>query len=1689
MPVSETRLKISLIDSATGELRSITNQYQQFTNTIAQGTNATKSFSNSVGGMNNNINMQNNGLEKMDALMQRVVYSAARYLLIYKGFAAIGNVWDTLIGGAYNYSKMVETNKIGMSGILMSTMELNGAQLKWNDAMGISTHIMKQLQQQSLTTTATAEELIDTFRAMLGPGIGAGMNIDQITKLTTVGVSAVKSLGLPQNQLIQELRSIVTGAIRPASSTLATSLGITNADIKKAKASSEGLFNFLIERLQGFEMAVGKSGQTIEGRTNRIKNALSQGIAAGGENLYNLYGNVLGKIADKLILVETVTDSTGKKLTQVKLNPEIEKTANAVSIRVEKLYQDLSDIGRFIMPAVKAGFKEVRDAIDFALRNIKEIVAAIALWKVGSIALDMYAVATATDSTYKAQTKLGRIMQGVGNVISGQNADMKLLAESTQELNNITQGYTNTLLQQENISTRYSQNTVAIGTLAEKYTQMGMAAEEANAIQNSIINTINTKGANAALTIATIADNYARMVQYDTLVNQNLATAGNNMLAAPRNVRGDIATQANAYRNVSGGARTEESVTRLADRYKEVGMAAEEAGVIQQRIQNLIIAGNTKQAEQELEMHNRIIRTMELRQTQETSENARFNSSIANINAVYMAQEKLNKAQTYVNNVMKKSVIATGTAEYAQAIQNTIDKLNEMGLSQEKVYRYAKIQAQALAKGHYESIDAIGQEIIKHAELEQAIAKTSYSAEVLANRTKDYTSIDYSSLTAQQEQILAFDSETILGLSTKAQMVENIRLAYENMNNAVAQGMLTEEQGHQLTIELQKQVATGYVDIANSMAMQINQEYQQGTLSQANATEKIASLQAEEAERQRILSMSAEEMTAQQKQQLLFDAENTARMNGNTKLIALLEEVTNRVNAITAAMKQRGMASTEVETAHIRLLQQVVTSGGAVSTSIAEQTNAVLTNTEKQLQNQQAITSGLRGMTKLGMGVGIAATMYSQLTGEQASWLTSAGQLMFQIPMLIDVFGSLVTRLEAVKTASIAAKAGMAGLALMAGYAAIKVGIALGKKADSWLKDNTSLDRMENPSMQVDAMYGNNTYFDAENAEVKKENELSNMTEYEKSAREQTKGMESMNKEFDNMKAMNDKINNLNAKFPTTETDSGAKSAQKKADAAEKKYQEELKKLADLREKSGTMITDVAASLEGDIYGANGCTAYVADVLKKTGVAFGQVMSMDVGIAKQQAEAAGLYHEGTEGMKQGDVVVYGSNQYPTGSHVGIYDGVNGVYHNASSQGNTAYHQQGSIDMGADTWVKGYIQTSGSSTDTAALKEAEKKYKELNGVVKALISLNKGLDEKIASLTLSPAEAKNVKLKNQVADYQSTIEKAKKLNIDTSVEVTKLLEYQLLERKKNNRENLISQHQDDMSMLDSRYKAHEVTADQLRQLQTTELNVYINNLQTQLADETLKQEDRLKLHQEYSQAIQALETTSAQTVEGAWNNMLLSMRNYTIDYQSSMTSVMSSIEGSFTGLMDGVVNGQNSFADNVKSSWDSLAQSVISSIWKMAMQMMVVKPLFNWLGGIMGGSSVIHYSGGGLSLTGGMESYNYVGNDVISTSAMASGGIGTAGWHLVGEKGPELVNFTNPGRVYTASQTANALSGNNGNGLKNVNVNIHNESGSDVKAETATTTFDANGAVIDIVIKAMANNTKGINSMVKNLARS
>lgn len=419
MPVSETRLAIRLDDRATAGLQSLTGVYSRFSNTVQNSGRQMGSFAS-------NANKAASSLSNMNQMMERLVYSASRYFVIYKALGAVGNVWDTLVGGSYEYAKSLETNQIGIAGILKSMVTLNGEQIKWNDAMALSGKAMKGLQSEALRTAATSKELIETFRALLGPGLSSGMSIDQIVQLSTVGTNAVRSLGLPTNQYVQELRSIITEGIRPASSTLATSLGITNKDIKEAKASAEGLFNFLMKRMQGFSDAVKYTSGTVEGRIARIQEGLQVAGAKGAEALYQSFSSVLEDAANYLI---PVPENLGDEW---KINPAFIQGIKDVSDTVGKVVKSIGDIGKTVAPILGGIGGAGLTAIGQLADKLTYVAGFFAARKLAPFAADIAQIAVNSRNAYEAQTGLGQVIQGVSDKISGRTAVLRQMAEQEQ---------------------------------------------------------------------------------------------------------------------------------------------------------------------------------------------------------------------------------------------------------------------------------------------------------------------------------------------------------------------------------------------------------------------------------------------------------------------------------------------------------------------------------------------------------------------------------------------------------------------------------------------------------------------------------------------------------------------------------------------------------------------------------------------------------------------------------------------------------------------------------------------------------------------------------------------------------------------------------------------------------------------------------------------------------------------------------------------------------------------------------------------------------------------------------------------------------------------------------------------------------------------------------------------------------
>lgn len=433
MAVAETKVRISLIDAMTKNLQGIYGEMNKLDSAAAR-------LKSSLGG---------------------AFTTGAGIAAGMLGFESIGGAISNATAEAWNFAKSMETNRIGMAGILSSMTQLNGKALQWNDALAISSSLIDRLNTDALKTAATSEELVTTFRALLGPGLGAGMTIDEIQQLTTVGVNAVKSIGLDGRQLVQELRDMVQGGIQPASSTLATALGLKDSDIKAARNSAEGLFKFLMDRLQGFERASLETPNTLKGLEDQINEAITRTGSIGFEPLQNRYKEFLKGISDELLAPDSF-----------ELNPAVIANVREFSNEVVRVADDLGDIaeitGTVIVPAFKLGAEYLGVAAD----NTKLIAAGFAAWKGAQVASDLYNVAAATNTAYQAQTLLGQAVQKVDSYYdSGRNAARVRYQDEMQA----AQQAASVIVAEEGKKQNAIKNTEAVQKAAVRLTKQGNA--------------------------------------------------------------------------------------------------------------------------------------------------------------------------------------------------------------------------------------------------------------------------------------------------------------------------------------------------------------------------------------------------------------------------------------------------------------------------------------------------------------------------------------------------------------------------------------------------------------------------------------------------------------------------------------------------------------------------------------------------------------------------------------------------------------------------------------------------------------------------------------------------------------------------------------------------------------------------------------------------------------------------------------------------------------------------------------------------------------------------------------------------------------------------------------------------------------------------------------------------------------
>ena len=542
---------------------------------------------------------------------------------------------------------------------------------------------------------------------------------------------------------------------------------------------------------------------------------------------------------------------------------------------------------------------------------------------------------------------------------------------------------------------------------------------------------------------------------------------------------------------------------------------------------------------------------------------------------------------------------------------------------------------------------------------------------------------------------------------------------------------------------------------------------------------------------------------------------------------------------------------------------------------------------------------------------------------------------------------------------------------------------------------------------------------------------------------------------------------------------------------------------------SASGVLEAANAQLGKAYvlGADGdwatdCGMLFADSVKAT---FGKDVPRYVPSIMDAAAEAGAWHPEGDGYvpKAGDgVVVLGDN------HIVIADG-NGGYTGANSSTGVVAKQSITGDFGA---ITGYVDTSklagisGGSTYSQANAKAlansnlvaEAKSKNEEVYKKKLEEADRNqkirvrkMNEEISKLDLERTGDRLQLLKTEA--------EAQKAQIDDNVrEYTKAVGDKTLAEKRANAEKLkitaetnqkirelaYTQLNEDSERQSNLVRLGRISQSDADQVLNEQLRAYIEFAQRELNEAQLSATQRLQVEKNLVEAQQKLWEIAGRNLrtslaEGA-RQYSLEVVNYGDLAKSTFDSTMSSINSSFTSHLEAMATGTESFGKGLKNIFKDITNSIIKMLVNLSFQQYVQPKLQSLFGGVVSGIGAIGAGRGGVSsfASGGSFSSAFTGN---SFGKFASGGIAPAGMTLVGENGPELLQFNSSHRIYNASQTRKMISG---EGASKVTVNIINQSGQQLDSQQQETKFDGEQMIVDVVVSSLMTNKGGMRDAIK-----
>jgi len=183
------------------------------------------------------------GIDKMTGALGRADKAADEFIASIKAGVGIdigGRIVNSLsqIPAVLQnaIARGVEFNNVleGTQAAIAASMEKFRG-LSREQALAESAAALEELKRQAKESPATITQLSEAWTATTGAMSAAGIETNKQIDLTVRLSQAVTRLNLPTEQLVQEMRALVTGNIS-LDAALAKTLGITNEHVAAAKA-------------------------------------------------------------------------------------------------------------------------------------------------------------------------------------------------------------------------------------------------------------------------------------------------------------------------------------------------------------------------------------------------------------------------------------------------------------------------------------------------------------------------------------------------------------------------------------------------------------------------------------------------------------------------------------------------------------------------------------------------------------------------------------------------------------------------------------------------------------------------------------------------------------------------------------------------------------------------------------------------------------------------------------------------------------------------------------------------------------------------------------------------------------------------------------------------------------------------------------------------------------------------------------------------------------------------------------------------------------------------------------------------------------------------------------------------------------------------------------------------------------